>query len=150
MIPENEKKTVLQMKRSFNASREKVFNAWTIPSEIMQWFGPESCHVIDVQVDLRVGGAYRFKISTSTNEETSVHGEFREVSPPAKLIYTWQWENDPDWENLMSIVTVEFIEQNEGTEIRLKQERLPNAESRGNHEHGWAGSFDKLDKYFNE
>jgi uncharacterized protein YndB with AHSA1/START domain len=150
MIPKNAQTAILQLKRSFAASREKVFNAWTIPSEIKQWFGPEGCRVIDAQVDLRVGGKYRFQVSSPTNEKMSVHGEYREISPPAKLVYTWQWEDDPAWENLTSIVTVEFIEQNERTEIQLRHEKFPSIESRDNHEQGWSSTLEKLSKLFPE
>jgi uncharacterized protein YndB with AHSA1/START domain len=55
-----EKKPVLQLNRVIAAPRERVFAAWTTPEAIKVWFGPESCRVLDAQVDLRVGGRILF------------------------------------------------------------------------------------------
>jgi uncharacterized protein YndB with AHSA1/START domain len=80
--------------------------------------------------------------------EFSIRGEYREVIPPAKLVYTWQIENDPDFVDRETRVTVEFLDIGDSTEVRLTHENLPSAESVKNHEHGWSGSFDKLEKMF--
>jgi uncharacterized protein YndB with AHSA1/START domain/predicted enzyme related to lactoylglutathione lyase len=135
----------LQVKRLIKASRECVFKAWTTPAQIKQWFGPASCQVLDAQVDLRVGGAYRIRVRAGCGDEMAVRGEYREVNAPAKLVFTWQWEDDPDWENVASVVTVELVEKDGGTEVTITHEGLPSAESAGRHEHGWNGCLDKLD-----
>ena len=80
--------------------------------------------------------------------EFALRGEYREVTPPAKLIYTWQWEDDPDYVDRETLVTVEFVDLGNSTEVRLTHENLPGAESIKNHEHGWSGSFDKLERLF--
>jgi uncharacterized protein YndB with AHSA1/START domain len=134
----------LTLSRTFPAPRERVFAAWTDPEQIVKWFGPETCRVLDAKVDLRVGGRYRFQVSSSQCGETAVYGQYREVTPPGKLVYTWQWESDLDFVNRETLVTVEFIDLGGSTELRLTHENLPNTESGGNHEHGWNGCFDKL------
>ncbi|MCG8648262.1 MAG: SRPBCC domain-containing protein [Pirellulales bacterium] len=63
-------------------------------------------------------------------------GEFVEVSPPAKLVYTWSWET-PGMEVGESLVTVEFIAQGEMTELVLVHERLPDQQAADKHTEGW-------------
>jgi uncharacterized protein YndB with AHSA1/START domain len=142
-----EERPLLQLSRVVAAPRERVFTAWTSPGAIKDWFGPENCRVLDAQVDLRVDGEYCFSLSTQQRGEIKVRGRYREVTPPAKLIYTWQWEGNPELAIGTSLVTVEFIPAGNSTEIHLTHEKLPNVESRDNHQRGWAGAFDQLEKY---
>lgn len=136
--------SALQMKRLIKSSRERVFEAWTTPEQIPHWFGPATCRVLDAQIDLRVGGSYRFRVMSEKMGELVVSGEYREVKAPEKLVFTWKWEDDEDWDNLTSIVTVEFTEKEGGTEVALTHEGFPNDESAENHEHGWNGCLDKM------
>ena len=142
-----EEKPVLQLNRIIPASRERVFAAWTTPEAIKVWFGPDSCRVFDVQVDLRVDGEYCFSLSTKDLGEIKVSGRYLEVTPPTKLIYTWRWEGNPELTVGTSLVTVEFTSAGTFTEIRLTHEQLPSIESRDDHGRGWSGTFDKLEKY---
>lgn len=101
---------ILTITRTFSAPRERVFAAWTEPEQIKQWFGPDICQVVEAHVDLRAGGEYRFIAKNPEMGEFALRGEFREVTPPAKLIYTWQWEDDPDYVDRETLVTVEFVD----------------------------------------
>jgi uncharacterized protein YndB with AHSA1/START domain len=142
-----EQKPLLQLSRVVAAPRERVFAAWTTPDGIKNWFGPDGSRVLDAQVDLRVDGEYCFSISTERLGEIRVRRRYREVTPPAKLVYTWQWEGNPELAVAASLVTVEFISADTSTEIRLTHEHLPSIESRDQHGHGWSGAFDRLEKY---
>ena len=133
-MSETEEKPVLRLNRVIAASRERAFAAWTTPDAIKGWFGPASCRVLDVQIDLRVGGEYCFRLSTEQLGEIKVSGQYQEVTPPAKLVYTWQWAGNPEPVGV-------------STEIRLTHEQLPSIESRDDHARGWSGTFDKLEKY---
>jgi len=144
---ETEEKPVLRLNRVIAASRERVFAAWTTPDAIKGWFGPASCRVLDVQIDLRVGGEYCFRLSTEQLGEIKVSGQYQEVTPPAKLVYTWQWAGNPELTRGSSLVSVEFVPVGVSTEIRLTHEQLPSIESRDDHARGWSGTFDKLEKY---
>lgn len=143
MNPVNES-NVLTVNRLIRASPERVFAAWTTPEVIKQWFGPDTCRVLSAEVDLRVGGAYRMEVLSEQHGSVAVRGMYREITPPSKLVYTWQWEDDPDWAGFESVVTVEFVEADGATEVRLTHEGFPSAESQGNHEHGWKACFVKL------
>ena len=138
----------LEVKRLIKAPRERVFAAWTTPDDIMKWFGPASCHALSAQVDLRVGGEYRIRSMTDPYGELEVIGEFRVVTPPSKLVYTWKWKEAPMNAIGETLVTVDFSEVNGWTEVRLRHEGFPSAEARDQHTHGWTGCLDKLEKTF--
>ena len=67
----------LQVKRFIKTSRERVFAAWTTPSQVQRWFGPATCQVLDAQIDLRVGGAYQFRVFNDPHGEMTGSGEYR-------------------------------------------------------------------------
>lgn len=134
----------LQVTRLIKAPRERVFEAWINPDQIKHWFGPATCRMLDAQIDPHVGGKYRFLVSTEEMGELAVSGEYREVSAPSKLVFTWQWEDDEDWVNVTSVVTVDFVEKDGGTEVRITHNGLPTTDHADRHEHGWTGCLDKL------
>ncbi len=74
-------------------------------------------------------------------------GEYRELQPGKKIVFTWQWEDDEDWQNHVSIVTVELYDRDGDTELRLIHEHLPNEESRDGHTRGWNSALDKFEKF---
>lgn len=75
----------------------------------------------------------------------TARGLFQEVEPGRKVSYTWQWESDPQWEEVQSLITVEFREAGPGsTELRLTHEGFPTKESKDNHLAGWSSALDKL------
>ena len=102
------------------------------------------CQAGKIEVDLRVGGRYSIACSCNGAHLQTVAGNYREVTPPARLVYTWQWLDDPDWEGRPSLVTVEFNEVAGGTEVVVTHEQFPNEESRGNHNQGWDQALEKL------
>ena len=142
--------SMLQMSRVIAAPRERVFAAWTTPSDISAWFGPGGCRVLNVQVDLRVGGEYCFHLSTEQLGEIKVRGHYREVTPPAKLVYTWRWEGHAELTQQPTLVSVEFLQSGALTEVRLKHEELPSIESRDDHQRGWSVALDNLAKYLGD
>jgi uncharacterized protein YndB with AHSA1/START domain len=137
----------LEISRFIKAPRDRVYAAWTDPAQLKQWFGPENVQTDDLIVDVRVGGKFRWNLTNSEGEKMTCRGEYRELQPDKKIVFTWQWEDDEDWENHVSIVTVELDDADDGTELRLSHERLPNEESRDGHTRGWNSALDKLEKF---
>ncbi|HTS18994.1 MAG TPA: SRPBCC domain-containing protein [Verrucomicrobiae bacterium] len=140
----------LEVKRLIKAPRERVFAAWTTPDQIMKWFGSENCRMLSVTMDPRVGGAYRIRSRNESSGEHEVTGVFREVRRPSRLVYTWIMVDGAMAGIGETVVTVDFLEVKEGTEVRLRHEGFPAAEPRDQHNHGWNGCFDKLEKLFAE
>ena len=132
----------LRVSRTFDAPRARVFRAWTDAEEVKRWMGPGTTNVRGTEMDLRVGGRYRIHMRSAEGQDFHVSGVYREVSPPERVVYTWQWAHEPDVAPML--VTVEFHERGNRTEVVLTHEGLPSEASLKGHEHGWHGCLDKL------
>jgi uncharacterized protein YndB with AHSA1/START domain len=135
--------TSFSVSRIIDAPREAVFDAFTDPVIMRQWYSPDGFSTPAVDSDPRAGGAYRIGMKQADGEIFYVAGKFTEVRRPEKLVFTWAWEED-DGPGHESVVTVEFKSRDSKTEVILTQERLAGAESRDKHIHGWTGILDKL------
>jgi len=140
-------KLSLETKRFIRASRDRVYAAWTDPAQLRQWFGPENVETRNLIADVRVEGQFRWELTDPEGKEMTISGEYREVHPGKKIVFTWQLREAEDWKNHSSIVTVEFFDREGGTEIRLIHEKLPNEASRDDHTQGWNSVLDKLEKF---
>ena len=136
--------STLIIKRMLNAPQELAFAAWTSPEHIQQWMEPEPGMVVPfVIMDLRVGGKFRIQMKSPDGEYFTAVGEFKEVSAPERLVYTWDWEKDGSGEEFgevegkPSLMTVEFLKRGERTEMVLTHSRLGTVESRDSHARGW-------------
>lgn len=132
----------LELSRTFRASREEVFTAWTTAEGLKRWSAPGEAQVAVAEVDLRVGGRYRIDMQGPDGTIYRVTGVYRLVDPPKKLVYTWRWDHAPD--DPETLVTVDFLDRQPGTEIRLLHTGLASEESRKRHRDGWEGCLEKL------
>jgi len=135
----------LQVSRMVKARRERVFDAWTKPELMHLWFAPGTMRVAHASADLRLGGAYRVEIQGDAEVTHIATGVYQEIVPNELLRFTWGWQGGPD---MQSVVTVEFKDADRGTEVILTHERLPDAESRDKHRHGWIGCLENLAALF--
>jgi uncharacterized protein YndB with AHSA1/START domain len=133
----------LRLSRTFAASPERVFRAWTEPEALRRWLSPGTHETAGAEVDLRVGGTYRVAMRRLADGVTKyVTGTYREIRAPERLAFTWRWEDEPsDGETL---VTVELRDLGGATEMVLTHERFASEASRDGHAGGWAGCLDKL------
>jgi len=145
-----EQNTSLEIKRVIKAPRDRVYAAWIDPSQMKQWFGPVDVKTNNLLVDARVGGEFRWDLTNADGEEMTMLGEFRELQPGRKIVFTWQWQDDADWADHVSVVTVNLSDRDDGTELRLTHENLPNEKSRDGHNRGWNSALDKLENFVAE
>src|SRR5208337_3130399 len=96
----------LQVKRTFQAPRERVFRAWTDPKELTAWFhvSPDYSTLVP-ELDLRVAGKYRLEMHHKGVNVHKLFGTYRGIKPPERIVLTWRWEDDPSAHE--SLVTVE-------------------------------------------
>ena len=132
----------LRLRRTFAARPERVFRAWTTPQEMKQWKAPGPLSTPVAEVDLRPGGAYRIHMQAPDGALHRLVGVYRVVDPPKKLVYTWRWESEPEAPD--TLVTVEFLDRGNATELVLTQELFTSEEAKQKHETGWTGCFEKL------
>ncbi len=131
----------LKIERDYDATPERVFQAWLDPELVKQWYAPSDEMTVPVaEIDAREGGAYRIVMSQG-DEQFDVRGIYREIVAPSKLVFTWAWQTAPEDETL---VTVEIAESDRGCKLTLTHEGLTDPESRGRHEQGWSGCLDRL------
>jgi uncharacterized protein YndB with AHSA1/START domain len=117
----------IRMTRLFNAPRDLVFEAMTRPEHVREWWGRlgDGYSVPVCEIDLRVGGKWRF-VNRHPHGEAAFHGEYREIAPPGRVVFTEIFEAFPD---SVSVVTAELTE--EGGKTRLTATvRYPSVEVR--------------------
>ena len=144
--PDTHPDPFIRLNRTFSAPREKVFQAWTEPETLKKWWGPVGASTPVVEIDLQVGGKYRFGMKFPDEEIFYVNGTYREVQSPERLVFTWRWER-PDMDFGETQVTVEFHERGGATEVTLTHEKFPVVEVAERHRLGWQDFFDKFAEF---
>jgi uncharacterized protein YndB with AHSA1/START domain len=135
----------LVIRRTFNAPRDRVFDAFASAQGIRSWLCPETSKITDLQADVRPGGTYRIDFLNADGEAIIVKGMYSEVRRPERLAYTWRWEEDDAKDEYDTFITVDFVEKGAGTEMTFKHEGFATEESRANHEKGWTSSVNQLE-----
>jgi uncharacterized protein YndB with AHSA1/START domain len=135
----------LRMERTFNAPRQAVFDAWTSPEVLKRWWPAGADWDTPVaEVDVRVGGRLRLVMRSPDGEEFGGTGEYVEIVPPERLVYTWTWDGHEGHRG-SQLVEVEFTERGDGTTtVVLTNTGLEDERDRREHREGWDASFDNL------
>ena len=103
------------IERVFDAPRDRVYAAFTDPALIPQWWGRKEDTTTVDKMDVRPGGDWRFvSVSSSDGEENAFRGTFREVVPPERLVWTFEWEGMPGY---ISVETTTFEDLGEQTKV---------------------------------
>ena len=130
---------VVVVRRTMPVSRERVFDAWLDPAAVALWMCPGPVTSATAEIDARVGG--RFRIVMQHPKAPADHwGEYLVIDRPSKLEFTWisaATNGNP------TIVTVEFLERNGGTEVVLTHRLLPPGQI-DPHRKGWGDIVQKL------
>lgn len=134
----------LVVQKTIAATPERLFAAWTEPTELRHWWGPEGVTCVDPQVDLRVGGRYRIGNRLPDGSILWIVGEFEVVERPHRLIYTWRLEGGPE---RIERVTVRFEERGTATDVIVTHTGIATEALRDQHKHGWVGCLDGLARY---
>ena len=145
MDAEADTRPSLTIKRHIKGPPAQVFAAWTDPAKIARWFGPKGASEIRATIDARVGGRFHYAFRTPDGEMNDAHGVYREVVPDAKLVFTWAWKSTPERQTQ---VTVLMKPDGAGTMMTLIHEQFADEAVRDNHQTGWSGAVDKLEKMF--
>jgi uncharacterized protein YndB with AHSA1/START domain len=135
----------LRLQRVLPAPPEHVFRALTEPNDLARWWGPHGFTMPSIELDLRIGGRYRFTMQPPAGERFHLSGEFRDVDPPARLAYTFVWE-EPTPDDRETLVSLSFADLDGSTEVTLTQGPFATEERRALHEGGWTDSFERLEK----
>lgn len=133
----------LFLSKWIRAQRGAVYAAWTRPEIMRKWFCPRELKLVSAEADVRVGG--RFYAVMSNGEEThTVRGIYREVVPDRRLVFSHQWQ---EGDAAVTVVTVEFFDQDGGTLVSLTHEGFRDQPSREGHIGGWQSTLESLREF---
>ena len=132
--------------RAIAAPAAEVFEAWTDAELLARWLAPGPLVVTHASADPRPGGAYRIVAVDPLGAEHVTTGEYREVTPPTRLVQTWVYHSHPVVERYFTMLSVDFRETGpESTELTIRQELLLSEMDREGNRMGWALCLDKLE-----
>jgi uncharacterized protein YndB with AHSA1/START domain len=135
---------LLVVRKTIRATPERLFEAWTTPAHLEQWWGPEGVTCIDSDVDLRIGGRYRIGNRLPDGTVLWITGEFEVIEPPRRLTYSWKLEGSA---HPVERVTVRFEPRVGATEVIVTHERISSEPLREQHQVGWVGCLAGLEEY---
>jgi uncharacterized protein YndB with AHSA1/START domain len=138
--------TGFELQRRFRASPEKIFQAWTRTAALREWWCPPGWVAEEIEIDLRVGGSWRIAMARAGGGDgVSISGQFLEVRPPERLVYSWRWNGAfPDMRE--TTVILELRGSEEETLLTLRHEDFADAGLRQQHRTGWIAACDRLDR----
>jgi uncharacterized protein YndB with AHSA1/START domain len=138
------------LSREFDAPRRLVFEAMTTPELLQRWLlGPPGWTMVLCQVDLKVGGSYRYVWRQDDGSEMGMHGVYREIAPPEHIVSTEVFDFGCDAQSGEALATAVLTDQ-EGRTTLTTTVRYPSREARdkviaSGMEHGVAASYDRLE-----
>jgi uncharacterized protein YndB with AHSA1/START domain len=130
--------------RVFDAARRLVFDAFTKPELLKRWFGPRGWSLVVCEVDLKVGGTFRFVLRGPDGKDMGMRGVYREIVPPERSVHMESFDDYPG----ESQVTAVLVEQGGKTTLTATvlyaSQEVRDAVIKSGMEHGAAESYDKL------
>ena len=135
----------LVIERTYEAPIDRVFSAFADVEKFAQWFSPNPNVNLEVfEYDFRPDGRYRICFHGSSGSKDIVGGTYVTITPPTRIVFTWEWEAPHTYEGHNTLVTIGLAGQNGETHLTLTHEKLPSTEAKTNHNQGWTGALDQL------
>jgi uncharacterized protein YndB with AHSA1/START domain len=134
---------VLELQMVVNSPRERIFSALTESAELARWWGPQGFTMPEIDLDLRVGGGYRFTMQQPGGDRFHLAGTFLEIEPPRRLVYTFGYE-EPDPDDRQTVVALSLEKVGHATALSLSQGEFATEARLELHRSGWTDSFEKL------
>ena len=134
------------IRRLFKASKETVFNAFSQPNFLTQWFSPSAKIIIEVlDMDFKIGGQYRFRYNMPDGTRPILGGTYMQILPYDGLSFSWVWEDPAPHANDITHVMISLMENNNQTELIIYHQKMPTEDYKAGHTEGWEGAFERLD-----
>jgi uncharacterized protein YndB with AHSA1/START domain len=139
-----ESRHVVRIERTFAASAQEVFDAWTSPEVMRRWFHPApDWETPQAEVDLRVGGRVRVVMGRPDGTEVEAQGEYTLIDRPRRLVMTWTFDDDPSNEQLLEL---SFSESEGATAVLLVNTGISTEDRRDAQDWGWHGCLEELER----
>lgn len=130
--------------RELRAPRERVFAAWTDPRQASVWWAPQDCTPLSCEMDVRPGGVWRRRMRIADGTVITKHGVYREVAPPARLVFTYNTEYADGSVDPETLVTVTLADLGGRTRLTLRHSAFRTEAARTSHEGGWTSCLDRF------
>lgn len=139
----------LKVSRTFDSPRERIFEAWTNPDLLRQWWAPPGFKMGRAAIDLKEGGCFRIAMTAPDGSGVFAVGMLKTVRRPELLEFLWEWQGwDPGGEEAVAAtrVAVEFHQRKTATEVLLTQTGFPSEEIASRHKLAWRECLDRIDQ----
>jgi uncharacterized protein YndB with AHSA1/START domain len=141
----NQKAGTVEMSKNFPVPVERLFEAWNEPEQLKQWWHPLNNHLESVKNELKEGGTIEYEFE---NHKLHIRGNYKEVSKNEKLVYSWNWElADEQVKNAEYILSVDFIPEENGSRLQIRQEGFENEVATKPHKDGWEQGLTSLEAF---
>lgn len=131
--------------KEFSVPVQALYEAWTDPEMLKQWWTPMGRKLIDLTNELREGGKIEYKFEGQDADNFNITGEYSEVKPEEKLVYSWNWHLPQGTESNYRL-TLHFKSTDKGSQLEVLQEDLNDRETvRPKHE-GWEKELEHLEQ----
>jgi uncharacterized protein YndB with AHSA1/START domain len=142
---------VIRLQRFFAGPPDLVFRAWTEPALLRRWWGPAGLTLAVCEIDLRVGGGYRFGYRAAGGAESGYGGRYLEIKPGVRLVYTATFDIWPDRE---CVDALDFVPVTGGTLLSVVSTHQSiewrDAHVNGGMERGMRDNYGRLDQFLRE
>lgn len=144
--------TKVGAEKNFSAPVERLYKAWTTPEDLKQWWKPSENHLTNVELENREGGKIKYEFDNKDGQHAvTITGEYKEVKPNEKLVYTWNWDVASD--NVKKSdhqLTITFSADGDGSKIAVTQENFQDGEAVKPHQEGWEKALNDLSEYLSK
>ncbi|HEY0896196.1 MAG TPA: SRPBCC family protein [Sphingobacteriaceae bacterium] len=131
--------------RAFSVPVEVLFQSWTDPAQLKQWWKPMGNQLVEATNDLREGGQVAYRFQANGRDTLEITGNYLEVQPAKKLVYSWNWNiRHPGLSSSEYKLTLYFRPAGHGSSIEVHQENTQDREPVIPHHHGWDKALEDL------
>src|SRR3954453_11707156 len=130
--------------RVFNAPRRLVFDAFSKPELLKRWFGPRGWSMTVCEIDLRVGGAFRFVLRSPDGKDMGMRGVYREIVPPERSVHIESFDDYPGESQVTAVFTEDRGKTTLTVTVQYPSQEVRDIVIKSGMEHGAAESYDKL------
>lgn len=134
----------LRIARVLDAPAAMVFHCWLDPEHMASWWVPAGFTVTSQSWEVRPGGRWRTCIRSDDYGDLWSQGDYREIVPEERIVYTWAWENEDGTPGHETLLTVDFTEEDGKTFLSFHQGPFESVDERDAQREAWSEAFDRL------
>lgn len=141
----------LVVRRVIQARRSRIFEAFSRPDLLAQWFTPSAEISLEaLDFDFVTDGRFRLRYTLPDGRRPVVGGTYERIAPPEEIILSWIWEAPDPLADIPMRVLFHFVEKDDATEVVITHEGLPSDTACTIHADGWKAALDSLVRYMPE